>query len=596
MTLQHRLLPSIPQGIDISRLQDNLKLLSDDFIRILKEQFKTNGRYREYRNEANELTALPYAVYLFNGNIFAEYPGKKLTINATDTGKIKLVQDLDSGQWGMDKIISLVESPDLTQLRAEDVENEQKMLVKMDLALLAKKQPIHFTRPLHSKSIVEPELHMPEITTLRRRSGMFRHRARDWDLEPPVSTAGKHHLFMRYVPGMNLSQWIYRKPDLPLIIKFEMASEIVAAVMDIHQKNILHRDLKLKNVIADVFRKFRKPVNLVDFGDAAYADQVKRDQYTEVGTPGYRAPEIDMEDPRLPRKYSVQTDIYALGVTLKHFFRRYPSTVFFQGDEDLARELDTLFEAMCVENPAKRISLKEVQSALAYLKNQLDADARAVNVCVLNIVDFMMIEQDDPVSLQALYQRLRTFHQIRLFDETGGSVSVATLLSIKQKLEKNEFVVANKVYLGSVAEMRAYVSKRNTRSSGTGRIYHMAYDAPEPELVLNVHPHLMERGDTIIEMGDFPPEAPGNEDEELLSSTSDDEYDVCECIGNFFSELSDDIARFAEKITRQNRQPSTCSRLFTCAEQGSGTSERIERETLVAFDDETSDEELFRMV
>ena len=78
-----------------------------------------------------------------------------------------------------------------------------------------------------------------------------------------------------------------------------------------HSKNIMHRDLKVENIL---FREPNKPESLViaDFGLATHVND-KVYLFCRCGTPGYVAPEvINVKD--MKAHYSSVCDVYSAGL------------------------------------------------------------------------------------------------------------------------------------------------------------------------------------------------------------------------------------------------------------------------------------------
>ena len=75
-----------------------------------------------------------------------------------------------------------------------------------------------------------------------------------------------------------------------------------------HQKNIVHRDLKLENLLVEEVDSQKKKlyIKLADFG---FSTRSTGSLNKLCGTPGYMAPEIDGET-----QYSTKVDIFAFGV------------------------------------------------------------------------------------------------------------------------------------------------------------------------------------------------------------------------------------------------------------------------------------------
>jgi CheY-like chemotaxis protein/tRNA A-37 threonylcarbamoyl transferase component Bud32 len=115
------------------------------------------------------------------------------------------------------------------------------------------------------------------------------------------------YLVMEFFEGGDLNKRLAQKalePDEALRI----FRELMFALGDIHEKGILHRDLKPQNLM------FREDGTLaiLDFGIAKQIDAVDRTQQGEIlGTPRYMSPEQVQG-----RVLDLRTDIYSAGVLL----------------------------------------------------------------------------------------------------------------------------------------------------------------------------------------------------------------------------------------------------------------------------------------
>ncbi|CAK69345.1 unnamed protein product (macronuclear) [Paramecium tetraurelia] len=86
---------------------------------------------------------------------------------------------------------------------------------------------------------------------------------------------------------------------------------ILIGLQEMHKNEIMHRDLKLENILFKTQKKMESVV-IADFGLATHVNEPVY-LYTRCGTPGYVAPEvINLKD--MKAKYSSICDIYSLGL------------------------------------------------------------------------------------------------------------------------------------------------------------------------------------------------------------------------------------------------------------------------------------------
>jgi CheY-like chemotaxis protein/tRNA A-37 threonylcarbamoyl transferase component Bud32 len=128
------------------------------------------------------------------------------------------------------------------------------------------------------------------------------------------------YLVMEFFEGGDLNKRLAGKAVPPQeALKF--FRELMFALGDIHEKGILHRDLKPQNLM------FRQDGSLaiVDFGIAKHVDGVDRTGHGEIlGTPRYMSPEQVQG-----RALDLRTDIYSAGVLL---YQMLTGRHLFEGD------------------------------------------------------------------------------------------------------------------------------------------------------------------------------------------------------------------------------------------------------------------------
>lgn len=88
----------------------------------------------------------------------------------------------------------------------------------------------------------------------------------------------------------------------------QMIQKIAMALEYLHSKNILHRDIKLENIMLAEENSYQE-AKLIDFGFATKMDNLGH--IKKCGTPGYVAPELLLE-----KDYGSAIDYFSLGVCL----------------------------------------------------------------------------------------------------------------------------------------------------------------------------------------------------------------------------------------------------------------------------------------
>ena len=116
---------------------------------------------------------------------------------------------------------------------------------------------------------------------------------------------------MDYAAGGDLYSLILRYRDEGLRFResqvLRWLTQAIIALKYLHDKHILHRDLKTQNLFLDASGR----VKLGDFGIAKVLNSTISFTNTAIGTPYYLSPEICLERP-----YSWASDIWSFGCVL----------------------------------------------------------------------------------------------------------------------------------------------------------------------------------------------------------------------------------------------------------------------------------------
>ena len=95
-------------------------------------------------------------------------------------------------------------------------------------------------------------------------------------------------IIMEYINGGNLFSFVKKRRKLSEKTAKFLFRQIIEGIKYIHSKNIVHRDIKLENILIDI----NNNIKICDFGIGKILDNKNKKLHDQCGTPMYMAPEI----------------------------------------------------------------------------------------------------------------------------------------------------------------------------------------------------------------------------------------------------------------------------------------------------------------
>ncbi|OZG75366.1 serine/threonine protein kinase [Hahella sp. CCB-MM4] len=187
-------------------------------------------------------------------------------------------------------------------------------------------------------------------------------------IDKGMTGKGRPYFVMEYVEGMSLEDAINRG-KLDFAAKIDTMVQVCKALAYAHKNGVIHRDIKPGNILID--KEWQ--VRMADFGIAHFynpeaGDTLHTEAESVVGTSAYMAPEIRVN----PEAASVESDVYALGITMYELFtgvcpqNNIPPPRKFE--PDIPPGLNDLIMRCLDPDPAERpSSANEVKNTLLHL-------------------------------------------------------------------------------------------------------------------------------------------------------------------------------------------------------------------------------------
>jgi serine/threonine protein kinase len=127
---------------------------------------------------------------------------------------------------------------------------------------------------------------------------------------------GTPYVVMEMVPGESLEDLLLQRGKLSPEHAIAITREVLQVLESVHERGVLHRDVKPANVILKLSAQGPSELRLVDFGIAKMSTRGSGEEAVTqrgalIGTPHYMAPECLAGHPA-----SSATDVYSVGIML----------------------------------------------------------------------------------------------------------------------------------------------------------------------------------------------------------------------------------------------------------------------------------------
>lgn len=210
-----------------------------------------------------------------------------------------------------------------------------------------------------------------------------------------TTAEGTAFLVMELLEGYSLEEELNRNGRVAPIRAVEVLLPVCDVLAEVHERGIIHRDIKPHNIFLHQTRH-GEVVKVLDFGIAKLVGEAALSQNLTLdgmvtGTPAYMAPERVSHE-----KYDGRSDLYSLGVLLFELIagRRPfvvsdgnpikliamhvydPPPLLCQLAPDTPPELEILVARLLEKNPERRPTAAELGRELAVLADRLRAGER----------------------------------------------------------------------------------------------------------------------------------------------------------------------------------------------------------------------------
>lgn len=257
---------------------------------------------------------------------------------------------------------------------------------------------------------------------------------------------------MEYAGGGDLLQYVKKRKRLDEETARAIFKQVVYGLGHCHCRSVLHRDVKLDNILMDG----EGGIKLCDFGVSRL---VKKNQIIkeQCGTPAYLCPEIILDE----GYEGFYADIWSLGVLL---YAMVQGTVPFKanniqdlhklilkGDFDFAykgvsKEVKDLIRKMLVLTPEKRISITEMLNH-PWVKDEEELDEEDEEHDLKVGSTFFREESLNGITGKMEMGNINYINAENLYYQCTQEVQTGQLVKPKQKVSYSDYVALTEDFM-----------------------------------------------------------------------------------------------------------------------------------------------------
>ena len=135
---------------------------------------------------------------------------------------------------------------------------------------------------------------------------------------------------------------------------FQIIYQISKALLHLKQKKIVHKDIKLENILVTDLNEKNIIVKLGDFGCATQCFTKKIFQFSKKGTAQYLSPEII-----ITHKFDYKADVWALGIIIYEILTNGISPFNYENNNKIYDEIKNYSDFKSISEPIKKLHVDE---------------------------------------------------------------------------------------------------------------------------------------------------------------------------------------------------------------------------------------------